>query len=43
MAEVGESVDENDFVDPEGDTDEEAWTSEDTDSLDEGEADPGNE
>ena len=43
VAEVGEGVDEDDFVDPEGDTDEEAWTSEATDSLDEEGTDPGNE
>ncbi len=40
VAEVGE--DEGDFIDPEGDTDEEAWTSETSDSHDEEEADQGN-
>ncbi len=39
-AEVGE--DGNDFVDPEGDTGEEDWASEMTDSHDEEEADQGN-
>ncbi len=43
QAEVAEvSKDESDFVDPEGDTDAEAWTSETSDSHNREETDQGN-
>ena len=42
VAEVGEDMDGDDFVDPEGDTDEEAWASKAADSHDEEDADQGN-